>query len=203
MKHYVAAIVLCLPSFGLADPFAVHGAAGALFADMPITRVAGDMMQVCGAGPMSNPNVAYCSTENIIYYDADWADQPSAAYDMAHVLGHAIQIQHGIADIALRSISARRSEEAELRSMVTRQVECLAGVLVAQAGLARFDLADVHSAEPFTRAHWGRNPLNGGPQVSIGLAARAEWFAIGQKGGSVAVCAVEEIPSDILVDALR
>lgn len=203
MKWILLSALMAVPTTSAADPFLVHETAQDMFASMPRLERTDNMFEDCGAGRNTNPNIAYCSTENVIYYVRDWAMSPSASYDMAHVLGHAIQIRHGIADIALRTIRARPDDEAALRSMVTRQVECLAGVLVANAGIGRVDLSDIHRVEPFTGAHWGRNPLNGGPRVSIGLAARAEWFVIGQSSGRVADCAVEEIPSDILVDALR
>jgi len=111
---------------------------------------------------------------------------------MAHVLGHAIQVRHGVADVALRAIRSRRSEEQALRGMVTRQVECVAGVLMATAGEQPAMLRGF-GQEPFTGSHWGRDPLNQGPRVSIGLEARAEWYEIGYAARDFAACTVGEM----------
>jgi len=121
---------------------------------------------------------------------------------VAHAYGHAVQVQHGVADFALAQIRARRSEEAMLRGLVARQVDCIAGFLVARAGLAPADLTDWMAQEPFAGTHWGRDPLRIGPQVSVGLQARADWFAAGQ-GGDLAVCAPGEFTADLLLEALR
>jgi len=124
------------------------------------------------------------------------------AYEVAHLYGHAAQVRHGVADFALGQIRQRRSEENMLRGLVTRQVECIAGFLMARAGMGTFDLNGAFTEEPFTHSHWGRDPLRIGPTVSIGLDARAEWFAIGRTG-DLAACAPGEFTSDLLVDALN
>ena len=103
-------------------------------------------------------------------------------------MGHAIQVKYGVADIALRKITDERSREKELRGMVTRQVECIAGVLFARAGLPNANLKRLYKTEPFTQSHWGREPLSRGPKVSIGLNARAEWFSKGQKTEQFQTC---------------
>ena len=85
--------------------------------------------------------------------------------------------------------------------MVTRQVECLAGVLTARAGVPSRDLLSLFSTEPFTDAHWGRRPLNVGPKVSIGLDVRAEWYQIGFEAADFSVCSVGEMAADLIVQA--
>ena len=122
---------------------------------------------------------------------------------MAHVLGHAIQVRHGVADVALPAIRNRRSEEDALRGMVTRQVDCVAGVLMASAGLAPADLNQLFTTEPFTDVHWGRQPINSGSRVTIGLAARSQWYDIGYTARDFAACSVDEMSSDLIVAALR
>ena len=152
-------------------------------------------------GHHSNPHIGYCTSERTIYVAPDFADRPQASYEMAHLLGHAIQVTQGVADVALREISSRRDEEDALRGMVTRQVDCVAGVLMARAGLAAIDLAAAYEAEPFTDAHWGRRPLNAGPRVSIGVAARAQWYGIGYAASDFAACTVGEMSADLIVEA--
>jgi len=121
---------------------------------------------------------------------------------LAHLYGHAVQVQHGVADFALGQIRQRRSEEAMLRGLVTRQVECIAGFIMARAGQDDVDLTTLFATEPFTDSHWGRDPLRIGPQVSIGLAVRADWFAIGQRG-DLAACGPGEFTADLLLEALN
>ena len=94
------------------------------------------------------------------------------------------------------------SEEQALRGMVTRQVECVAGVLMATAGEQPAMLRGF-GQEPFTGSHWGRDPLNQGPRVSIGLEARAEWYEIGYAARDFAACTVGEMSSELIVQALR
>lgn len=185
-----------------ADPFAVHDAATGTFDSLPAVEIATDMGRVCGAGAVTNAHIGYCTTENIIYVSQIFAARPFAAYEMGHVLGHAIQVRHGVADVALREITRRRDEEAALRGMVTRQVECIAGVLSARAGLPRADLRAM-TAEPFTEAHWGRRPLNMGPRVSIGLDARATWYDLGYAANDFSACTVGEMSAELIVAAER
>lgn len=185
-----------------ADPTDVHATAVAIFDRIPAVEVVDDLGEACGGGGNSNPDIGYCATGNTIFVTPAFAGQPDASYEMAHVLGHAIQVRHGVADIALRTIRSRPTDETALRGMVTRQVECVAGVLMARAGLARFDLRAL-GAEPFTEAHWGRNPLNSGPRVSIGLEPRAEWYDTGYRAANFAVCSVGEMSSDLIVAAQR
>jgi predicted metalloprotease len=127
---------------------------------------------------------------------------PEAAYLAAHAYGHAVQVQHGVADFALGQIRNRRNEEAMLRGLVARQVDCIAGFLVARAGLPNASLTDWFEDKPFAGVHWGRDPLRIGPVVSIGLASRDDWFQRGQ-GGDLAVCGPGEFTADLLIDALR
>lgn len=187
----------------IADPIAVHDTARALFGQIPSVEERVDLNAACGGGRNSNPHIGYCATQNLIFVSEDFSMRPQAPYEMAHVLGHAIQVRHGIADVALRAIRNSRSEEAALRGMVTRQVECVAGVLMALAGLARADLPQLFIGEPFTDAHWGRQPINSGPRITIGLTARAQWYDIGYTARDFEVCSVGEMSSVLIVAALR
>lgn len=186
-----------------ADPMAVHTTAHDIFGRVPDILVVDDMRAHCGLGPDANPHIGYCTSDSTIYLSTDFMARPSAAYEMAHVLGHAIQVQHGVADVALREIRSRRDEEDALRGMVTRQVECVSGVLVARAGLENIDLGEHYHEEPFTDAHWGRRPINRGPRVSIGLEARKDWFEIGFSAADFEVCTVGEMSADLIVQAAR
>lgn len=201
MKYVLTFCLLSGPAF--ADPFAVHETARQLFDRLPDVETRFDFRDACGSGPNANPNIGYCATSNTIFVSDGFAARPQAAYEMAHVLGHAIQVRHGVADIALREIRNRRNEEDALRGMVTRQVDCVAGVLMADAGEPAADLDVLFGMEPFTDAHWGRNPINVGPRVSIGLAARQDWFDIGYAAQDFAVCSVGEMSSQLIVDAQR
>jgi hypothetical protein len=195
------AALVCQPA--TADPMAVHQTAQALFAQLPDVEARADLNASCGAGPNSNTNIGYCASKNTIFVSEGFAARPQASYEMAHVLGHAIQVRHGVADVALRAIRNRRSEEDALRGMVTRQVDCVAGVLMASAGLAPSDLAQLFTTEPFTDAHWGRQPINSGPRVTISLAARLQWYDIGYTARDFAACSVGDMSSDLIVAALR
>ncbi|PTX55794.1 putative metalloprotease [Litoreibacter ponti] len=180
----------------------VYETADRLFPDMPKVAPVARITEVCGADDSVNPRVAYCTSDNSLYVRAGSALEPREAYEMAHVLGHAVQVRHGVADVALREITQRRDEEDKLRGWVTRQVECIAGFLFHESGLPETDLRALYDEEPMTDGHWGRNPLSIGPKVSIGLEARAEWFLVGQKG-DLSACAVGEFGSELLIEALR
>ncbi len=172
------------------------------FDRMPPLRIVDKIAGRCGANEDGREGAAYCTTQNVIFLTRAAAEQPQAPYLVAHLYGHAVQVRHGVADFALGQIRARRDEEAMLRGLVTRQVECIAGFLVARAGIAPVSLTELFEDEPFTGSHWGRDPLHIGPQVSIGLAARAEWFQVGQ-GGDLSVCAPGEFTADLLLQALK
>ncbi|MDP5086983.1 MAG: hypothetical protein NWQ23_16305 [Yoonia sp.] len=186
-----------------ADPVAeVMTAAQAAFARMPsvvsVARIEGH----CGADATVNSQVVYCTTSNEILIAGAAYDLPQAPYLVAHAYGHAVQVQHGVADFALREIRNRRSEEIMLRGLVERQVDCIAGFLMARAGLPEAALTDWFDVDPFAGAHWGRNPLHAGPQVGIGLDARAEWVARGQTG-DLSACAPGEFTAGLLLEAVR
>ena len=186
-----------------ADPFAVVDGVGDLFGETPRVEQFAKGETPCGMGRQSNPHVGYCASDRTLYLVDDIQTHPEATYEVAHVLGHYLQIRYGVADIALREISARRDEEDALRSMVTRQVECLAGVMMAMADQPFVDLRDMFEDEHMTDAHWGRAPINSGPRVSIGRDARAQWYRRGYDTANVAACTVEEMSADLLVRALR
>lgn len=163
----------------------------------PVERVA-DPSIVCGGG--GEGSAVYCTTENTIFLEGT-ADGITEAYHLAHLYGHNLQVAYGIADIALREVTRRPNEETVLRGQVTRQVECLAGMLFTRAGLPETLLTDLFEDEPFTGPHWGRRPTELGPQVSIGLATRNAWFLRGQRMGQPSACSVGEISSELIVQA--
>ena len=92
---------------------------------MPSVRVVDQITGMCGADEGVSSRAAFCTSANEILL----IDRPGAADALAHVLGHAVQVRHGVADVALRTICARRSEEVTLRGYVERQVDCIAGFL--------------------------------------------------------------------------
>ena len=186
-----------------ADPISsLMTAARDAYDEMPVLRVVDRIAGECGAHAEVNPQIAYCTTQNAILITRDAATTPKSAYLVAHQLGHAVQVQHGVADVALREIRARRDEEPVLRGYVARQVDCIAGFLYQRAGLPAAALTDRLSVEPFTGSHWGRNPLQVGPHVSIGLAERGAWFQRGQSG-DMRNCGVSEFGPEQLLNALR
>lgn len=183
----------------------VVAAANKMFPRLPPVRLTTRIADTCGRGSASR-QVRYCASQNVIFLHAELAaevPEGAAAYIVAHALGHASQVRHGVADVALATIRREPQNEAALRSMVTRQVECLAGVFFARADMPRSRISDWFVSEPFTGAHWGAEPVSSGPRVSIGLAARDEWFARGQAAGDVSVCAVERFGSELLENAQR
>lgn len=194
---YLTACVLAAPVE--ADDRALEAAVYRSFDDMPRVARVDDVSELCGAAGQANGDVIFCTTKNVVYLRGG---AELAAYKLAHVMGHAVQVGHGIADIALREIRRRPDDEIALRGLVTRQVECIAGFLTARAGLAAIDLSVEFTEEPFVGSHWGRNPLRIGPRVSIGTQARAKWYAVGYRG-DIADCAVGEMGSELLVEALR
>lgn len=184
-----------------ADPVdAVMAAATESFDRIPVVQRVDQIAGRCGADHSVNRQAAYCTTTNRIYLaDPDAAEAP---YLVAHLLGHAVQVQHGVADVALRTIRSRPADEAVLRSYVESQVDCIAGFLFHRAGLPLADLTDWFTEDPFDGSHWGRDPLRIGPVASIGLAARNEWFQRGQ-AGDIARCAAGEFGAELLVEALN
>jgi hypothetical protein len=186
-----------------ADPVAqIETAAKAAFARMPDVVVVDRIAGQCGADAGVNDAVAYCTSRNQVLLAQSARDLPTTPYLLAHAYGHAVQVQHGVADVALRAIRNRPNDETLLRGLVERQVDCIAG---AVTGLAQVDvppLDGLFTSEPSTDVHWGRDPLRIGPQASIGLAARTEWFARGQSDG-LAACAPGEFGADLLLRAFQ
>ncbi len=199
-----AFIIMAAGSAAHADPVEeVMDAAHRAFTEMPALQIVDQIAGRCGASFDVNQQVAYCTSRNEIYLAAGAADLPEAPYLVGHVLGHAVQVRHGVADVALREIRARRDEEAKLRGYVAAQVDCVAGVFFGLANLPAADLTVWFADEPFTGTHWGRDPLRVGPQVSIGLTARNSWFQRGQSAADVSVCAAGEFGAELLTDAFR
>lgn len=201
MRGLVFSLLVCGTS-AAADPVdQVMAAATRSFDRMPGVEMVDQIAGNCGADARVNAEVAYCTTRNRIFLTRQARLQPYAPYLVAHVLGHAVQVQHGVADIALREIRQRRAEETQLRTLVESQVNCIAGVLYQRAGLPPATLTDWFDKEPLTTPHWGRDPLSAGPTVSITLEGADSWFQHGQKTGDPADCAVGEFGSDLLVAA--
>lgn len=195
-------LFLMLAGRAVADPAAdVEAAARAAFAQMPPVMRVDQIAGRCGATDAVNDQVAYCTTRNVVFLTDAAAALPGAPYLVGHAYGHAVQVRHGVADFALAQIRARRSEEAMLRSLVELQVDCIAGFLMARAGLPQARLADWMTEEPFDGIHWGRDPLRIGPTVSVGLTARDSWFQRGQEG-DLSACAPGEFAADLLLEAL-
>lgn len=180
----------------------VESQAHALFRDMPKVVVVKDTREHCGADRSVSAIGAYCTTENLIYLTDTFPEPDFWAHHLAHLYGHAVQVRHGVADVALRQIRSRPQDEELLRGWVTRQVECIAGVILAQTDLGSDSLTNLYTDEPLTDSHWGRDPLAIGPKVSIGLDARAEWFEIGRTEG-LSSCAPGEVSSELLLKAQR
>ncbi len=178
----------------------IGATAQSLYSKMPGVEIVDQITGECGATAAVNQRVAYCTSANTIFVARGVLDDPSIGYELAHQFGHAIFVQHGVADVALAAIRANRPKEAFLRGQVSRQIDCLAGVIYTRAGFSQAELVDWFKDEPFIGAHWGRNPLRVGPRASIGLAARNEWFVKGQMGAEPSVCAVPELPIELLVE---
>jgi predicted metalloprotease len=201
MRWFIA--ILVWPGLGHADALVdLPDAATQAFARMPQVMVVDQIAGRCGADAAVDPRVAYCTTENRILVARDVIDLPQTLYLLGHAYGHAVQVQHGVADIALREIRNRPDEEVMLRGLVERQVDCIAGFLVQRAGLEAPDLTSLFDADPLDQPHWGRDPLRIGPHLHVDLTARAAWFEVGAKG-DIAACAPGEFTGLGLVRALQ
>lgn len=170
----------------------------AAFPGVPPVTLTADLRAVCG-GEFEGQG-AYCPSETRVVLPENIGDNPQGPYILAHLYGHALQVTYGVADVALAAIQSDRAREAELRGMVTRQVECLAGVLLARAGLPRPDLAELYEEEPMTGAHWGRNPVRLGPRVSIGLRARQNWLDAGYAAADPSECTLGDMAADLIAE---
>ncbi|SEW08171.1 hypothetical protein SAMN04488515_0963 [Cognatiyoonia koreensis] len=204
MKAMTLAVLIgLLASAASADDLdRIMQSANRAFDRMPVLQRVEMIAGRCGADQTVNPAVAYCTSQNTIFASDAAATRPETAYLLAHTLGHAVQVNHGVADVALATINANRADEEALRGDVTRQVECIAGVIYSRAGLPLVDLADWFSREPLTDSHWGRDPLSIGPKVSIGLDVRNQWFARGYRG-QIADCATPRFGADLLIAAFK
>jgi len=186
-----------------ADPVDdVMRVAQARFDRMPSLQMVDRISGNCGAKSLVNNQIAYCTTTNSLLMSPAARALPQAPYLVAHVLGHAVQVKHGVADVALATIRANRAQEPFLRTNVEQMVDCIAGLLVFEAGHAPANLNVWMSDDPFAGPHWGRKPLTEGPVISLPLDMRNDWFRRGQ-GGFIAACATEVFGSDLLVKAYR
>ncbi len=190
----------------LAGPVAAQNipqTAAGLYDRMPSVEIVDVIAGNCGATDRVNTRVVYCTSLNRIFATETMLASPSSGYELAHQYGHAIFVQHGLADIALAAIRANRDREAELRGYVSQQIDCLAGVIYARAGFGPSALSDWFRTEPFTGSHWGRNPLRIGPRASIGLEARDVAFQKGQAAAHPRACEVPELPVELLIEPFR
>ena len=185
------------------DTRAINTAARTVFDEMPQIEEVPFVDEYCGAHRGANEDIVYCTNENRIYIRAGFWEDEAAPYALAHIFGHAAQVAHGVASIAFNMIQTNPTQEAALRSMVERQVDCLAGYFFRKAGLPKTSLFDIFDREPFIGAHWGRDPVSNGPKVSIGLDARDEWFQIGQGLRTPLECNVDELSAEPLKRGLR
>jgi hypothetical protein len=181
---------------------AVAEAARAAFDRMPLVQTVPEIKGRCGADTSVHPAVAYCTSSNVILLAESGGEDAQRDYYLAHAYGHAVQVQHGVADVALRAIRSRPDDEAMLRGYVERQVDCIAGFILQAAGLTLPDLEGMFDRDPLNVPHWGRNPLLRGPHLEVPVSERADWLAQGYAQG-LASCAVGEFPADLLVAAHR
>lgn len=204
MRIFVIAVVVLIGTqAGAQDVVSrLETAARAAFTAMPDVRVVSQVAGVCGADNTVTSRVAYCTTSNTILIAADQVALPQLPYLLGHAFGHAVQVRHGVADVALRTIRARPQDEVVLRGYVDRQVDCISGFLFAKAGFASASLTNWMTDDPFDDIHWGRQPLRVGPVMPVALAERDIWFKRGQSG-DLASCAVGEFGADLLIDAYQ
>ncbi len=193
-------IILCATPAAASPVSKVTQAARASFERMPLVQVVDQIEGICGADHTVNTRAVYCTTRDVILVSGQDMGAAQTAYLVAHLYGHAAQVQHGVADVALRTIQSRREEEPALRAMVARQVDCVAGVLFRRAGLPAADLRDWFSTDPFPQPHWGRQPLRSGSAMGIGLNNRNQWFNVGYSRG-LSSCVSGEFGPDLLVRA--
>ncbi len=184
------------------DGSAVAAAADRLFARMPPAVTVAQLPGTCGADARVHPLVAYCTSRNVILVAEDAEANAQRDYFLAHAYGHAVQVQHGVADVALGEITRRPTEETILRGYVERQVDCIAGVILKASGQPMPDLLSLFAQDPLDRPHWGRDPLRRGPHLDVPVAQRAQWLQSGYQQG-IAACAVGEFPADLLIAAMK
>lgn len=202
MWKSVLALVIVASSAQADAADQVIDAARASFDQMPSLERVDQIRGNCGADDAVNPYVAYCTSSNAVLLRAD-TPSTQAAYFVAHSLGHAVQVKHGVADIALKEITRRRAEEPKLRGYVEGQVDCIAGFLMARAGLAAPSVNTMFTTSPLQDVHWGRNPLTVGPVVQISMAQRTQWVTRGFEAATLAQCAVGEFGAELLLRAYK
>ena len=191
--HRLVAFMAALPC--AADPATdIEAAALALLPDLPPIKTVEAIAGACGATHEPDEGTVACFGPARIMMTEAARSAPDAAYRAAHAYAHAIKVETGLADLALRTIRARPDDEEALRAEVTEVVECVAGRLAASAGHPGAFPAD---GEPFTDAHWGAD-LGRGPEVSIGREARLEAFRRGAEGADYAICATDLFGPDLL-----
>lgn len=222
MKRLVLAALVCLLPLGAAaqsvQMAALNPAAARLLRDvvreaeqtfsrMPQVRLTSAIAQLCGGDARSNMLMRYCTDQNAIFVTSDLPDRvagpEAAAYMLAHLYGHAVQVRHGQAARALDAVGADPGREAALRAQLAAQADCIAGFLHARATGYRGGLAGWFTAEPFTDSHWGRTPLADSPQGGIGPGGRERWYRTGQQAEDLAACAQPDLDAGPLLAAMR
>jgi len=221
MKQILLAIVLCAMTAHAAQAEIINAkqdtiqanalrtlfaTADKTFPRLPNVYFRPSLKGECKADGGSNPYVLYYTSQRCIYMCMGVVDElgeGAAGYLLGHVYGHAAQVNYGVANIVLSTITKNRDRETELRGYVTQQVECVSGVLNSCAGLTVGWPRDWFEGEPLADSHCGRTPIAQGPVVSIGLSKRNTWFLKGQKSGDFNACSSGILPVDLLVDAAR
>ncbi len=179
------------------------------FKNLPQVRLSIDVTAICSGDDQTNRLMRYCTSQNTIFVSSFLngrvESRDAAGYMIAHMLGHGVQVRNGVADKALAMIRADPDNVAELRGMVERQVECIAGVIYARAGYdPAMRLRDINGGqEVFADKHWGRNPLTAAQIVRIGPEASERWFETGRDAGDYSVCSVGKITYEMLRPALN
>ena len=178
-------------------------AANALFPRLPGVTLTTRIDALCGGDDETSEHVRYCTDQNLIFLTRGLVAEvgsKDAAFILAHAYGHAVQVRHGVADIALRAITTQRLREVELRRMVESQVACIAGVILDRA--FGDDAPDGPGSQYFANAHWGRAPLASRAKIALDLEEQRRWYQIGRRQG-LSACEVGDIPIEPLRQFIR
>lgn len=173
------------------------------FTRMPQVQLTSRLVDLCGGGPEASLYTRYCTDLNTIYFSADLSEKLSGqaiSYLIAHQYARAVQVRHGIADIALSRIKAEPANEAALRVQVSAQAACVAGVLLGRAKIEGIS-ASVLADDPFGKPHWGHSPISNTALSPITTAERDRWFATGHRAKDFAVCATKDFDARLILRA--
>lgn len=165
------------------------------FRRMPQVRLTSALADICGADADTQTGAIFCTSLNAIYVDADLARDlgpGAAAYFVAHLFGHALQLRHG---------TPPKAGDDEALARAEAQADCIAGHLLAASGAARVRLADWFDDDPLEDVHWGADPLAGAMSVSLTLAARDAAFRAGEDAEGIAACSAPGLDEAALARA--